>query len=277
MQKTKVLIVDDMEINQVVMSCILEELEIDIHTASSGAMALSLLQKNEYAMIFMDIQMPEMSGFECVSLIRKNPSTHHIPVMFVTAMGNDSKFIDEGYHLGAVDYLTKPVDPDILLSKTRVFIDLHEQRIRLQDSLREANAIKEKYNELLNFMADGILGIDESNIITFANMAACTLLTSQHEQVVGRPIKDFINPNVSQKTWDESDFNSIFKDGQCNHNDDAVFWRNGHHQFPVEYSQASILKDQKHVGGVIAFQEVTERKMALTKLHNMATNKEHAW
>ena len=63
MQKTKVLVVDDMEINQVVLSCILEELEIDIHSASSGAKALSLLEDNDYAMILMDIQMPQMSGF----------------------------------------------------------------------------------------------------------------------------------------------------------------------------------------------------------------------
>jgi len=276
MQKSKVLIVDDMEINQVVLSCILEELEIETHTANSGAEALALLDDNEYAMILMDIQMPNMSGFECVSLIRKNPQTHHIPVMFVTAMGNDAKFIDEGYHLGAVDYLTKPVDPDIMLSKARVFIALHEQRIQLQNSLAEANNIKEKYNELLNFMAEGILGVDEGNIITFANMAACTLLTSKREEVVGRSIKEFISPDVSQKMWDESDFNNIFKDGQCNHNDDAVFWRHGSDQFPVEYSQASILKDNKPVGGVIAFQDISERKMASYKKHNLAVNAEHA-
>ncbi len=270
MQQTKVLIVDDMKVNQLVLSCILEDLPARIDVASSGADALALLADNEYAVILMDIQMPCMTGFECVSAIRKTPNIEHIPVIFVTAMGIDDKFVDQGYHLGAVDYLLKPVDADMLISKVKVFISLFDQKVKLQESLAEAKAIQHKNDQLLNFMAEGILGLNNENVITFANIAACTLLTSNREQVVGRPIKDFINPSASQQNWEDSAFSHIFKDGQCHHMDDAVFWRNDKETFPVEYTQATILEGAKIVGGVVAFQDITERKKDQKKLLNLA-------
>jgi len=270
MHQTKVLIVDDMKVNQLVLSCILEDLPARIDVASSGAAALALLADNDYAVILMDIQMPGMTGFECVSAIRKNPDIEHIPVIFVTAMGHDDKFVDQGYHLGAVDYLLKPVDADMLISKVKVFISLFDQKVKLQESLAESKAIQHKNDQLLNFMAEGILGLDNENVITFANIAACTLLTSNREHVVGRPIKDFINPSASQEHWEESAFSHVFKDGQCHHMDDALFWRSDKETFPVEYTQATILEGAKIVGGVVAFQDITERKKDQQKLLNLA-------
>ncbi|MEY8203697.1 MAG: EAL domain-containing protein [Bermanella sp.] len=270
MQQTKVLIVDDMEVNRLVLAGMLEELPSGIDMASSGAAALALLADNQYAVILMDIHMPAMTGFECVSAIRKNPDIQNIPVIFVTAAGHIDKFVDQGYHLGAVDYLVKPVDADMLLSKVRVFVSLFEQRAKLEASLAESRAIQHKNDQLLNFMAEGILGLDSQNIITFANIAACTLLTSNREHVVGRSIKDFINPSASQQNWEDSDFNHVFKDGQCHHMDDALFWRNKKETFPVEYTQASILEGAEIVGGVVAFQDISERKKDQQQLLNLA-------
>ena len=270
MQKSKILIVDDTEIIRVVFTAILKQLPAEINVAANGAQALALLEENEYAVILMDIQMPSMSGFECVSIIRKNPKTENIPIIFITAMGNDSKFVDKGYHLGAVDYMVKPVDPDILISKVKVFISLFEQRVHLAEALAESEAMQRKNDQLLNFMAEGVLGLDNSNIITFANIAACTLLTNNRDHVVGRSIKDFINPAASQQNWDASGFNNIFKEGQCSHNDDALFWRNNNENFPVEYTQASIFENSEVVGGVIAFQDISERKKDQQRLLNLA-------
>ena len=270
MLTTKVLIVDDMKTNQLVLSGILEDLAIHIDIAACGDDALALLKDNEYAVILMDIEMPGMNGFECVSLIRQSEKSQHIPVIFVTATERDNKFIDQGYHLGAVDYLFKPVDANTLVSKVRVFISLYDQRIQLEQNLAESRAMQDKNDQLLNFMAEGILGLDDQNIINFANIAACTLLTSNREQVVGRPIKDFINPQVSQKIWEGSDFSNIFKEGQCNHMDDALFWRSDSETFPVEYTQATILDGTNIVGGVVAFQDITERKKDQKKLLNLA-------
>ena len=270
MVKAKVLIVDDSEVIRLAHSEILSSVSAQVDTANSGGQALALLANGGYAVILMDIQMPNMTGFECVSQIRQNPITQHIPIIFISATGNEKKFIDKGYYLGAVDYLVKPIDPDQLISKVNVFITLFKQRIELEESLKEAKAIQYKNDQLLNYMAEGILGLDNNNVITFANIAACTLLTSHREQVVGRSIKDFVNPVSSQQHWDESEFNIIFKDGQCNHIDDALFWRNKNETFPVEYTQASILQDNQFVGGVVAFQDITERKKDQQKLLNLA-------
>jgi len=270
MSKNKVLIVDDSKMIQVAHSDILSGVNAKIDIANSGEEALRLIVTEEYAVILMDIQMPGMSGFECVSLIRQNPVNQHIPIIFISSTGNEKQFVDKGYHLGAVDYIVKPIDPDRLISKVNVFITLFAQRKDLEESLAEARAIQNKNDQLLNFMAEGILGLDTNNVITFANIAACTLLTSNREHVVGRSIKDFINPDVSQKNWDASEFNNIFKDGQCNHIDDALFWRNKSETFPVEYTQASILQNNQFVGGVVAFQDITERKKDRQQLLNLA-------
>jgi diguanylate cyclase (GGDEF)-like protein/PAS domain S-box-containing protein len=270
MLKTKVLIVDDMRSNQLVLSGILEDFCTHIDVAENGNEALTLLKDNEYAVILMDIQMPGMNGFECVSLIRQRQTNQHTPVIFVTATERADQFIDQGYHLGAVDYLFKPVVANTLISKVQVFISLFEQRIQLEKSLAESRAMQDKNDQLLNFMAEGILGLNDKNIITFANIAACTLLTSNREQVVGRPIKDFINPKASQESWEKSDFSNIFKEGQCNHMDDALFWRNHTETFPVEYTQSTILEGASIVGGVVAFQDISERKNDQKKLLNLA-------
>ncbi len=270
MSKNKVLVVDDSKMIQVAHSVILSDVNAQIDIANSGEQALKLLATEEYAVILMDIQMPGMNGFECVSLLRKNLVNQHVPVIFISAAGNEKQSIDRGYHLGAVDYMVKPIDPDRLISKVNVFITLFEQRKDLEESLAEARVIQNKNDQLLNFMAEGILGLDTNNVITFANIAACTLLTSNREHVVGRSIKDFINPASSQKNWDASEFNNIFKDGQCNHIDDALFWRNKSETFPVEYTQASILQNNQFVGGVVAFQDITERKKDHQKLLNLA-------
>ncbi len=270
MKDIKVLIVDDIKLNQEILSCILFDVTENIDVADSGEQALSLLQRHDYAVILMDIQMPGMSGFDCVSAIRSNAKTRHTPVIFVTAVGHDPQFVGQGYELGAVDYLVKPVNPDILTSKVKVFISLFEQRQQLEVSLAESKAIQHKNDQLLNFMAEGVLGLNNDNVITFANIAACTLLTSNREQVLGRSIKDFVNPNASEQCWGDSEFNAIFKDGQCNHNDDALFWRNSHETFPVEYTQASILNGSERVGGVVAFQDITERKKDRQELINLA-------
>ena len=270
MSKNKVMVVDDSEMIQVAHSTILSDVNAQIDVANSGGQALALLANEEYAVILMDIQMPGMSGFECVSLIRQNPKTQHIPIIFISATGNEKQFIDKGYHLGAVDYMVKPIDPERLISKVNVFITIFAQRLALQESLAEARAIQNKNDQLLNFMAEGILGLDTNNVITFANIAACTLLTSNRDHVVGRSIKDFISPCASQKNWDDSEFNNIFKDGQCNHNEDALFWRNKSETFPVEYTQASILQNNQFVGGVVAFQDITERKKDRQQLLNLA-------
>lgn len=136
-EAVKVLVVDDLSQNLFAMEKILQTLPIEIVTASSGNEALSHTLRHEFGLILMDVQMPEMDGFETATLIRQNDSTRSVPIIFVTAISKDDKYVFEGYESGAVDYLFKPIDSSILLSKVRVFVDLARSKQELKRVHRE--------------------------------------------------------------------------------------------------------------------------------------------
>src|SRR5579864_9275968 len=134
--RVKCLLVDDLEENLLALSALLRRDDIDILTARSGAEALELLLSHEVALAFLDVQMPEMDGFELAELMRGAERTKHVPIIFVTAGTRDPARVFKGYETGAVDFLFKPIDPHVLKSKVDVFLELAAQRRQLTDALR---------------------------------------------------------------------------------------------------------------------------------------------
>ncbi len=140
----KILIVDDLKENRFAIEAILEDLEMEIFHAESGNEALSLMLENDYSLVLMDVQMPEMDGFETATYMKCSERTKNIPIIFVTAINKDEEYIFKGYETGAVDYLFKPLNPDILRSKVNVFIKLDHQNVMLRNMLEDReNFIKE--------------------------------------------------------------------------------------------------------------------------------------
>ncbi len=140
--KPKILIVDDRRENLVALERTLAVLDAEIIRAMSGEQALTRLLEHEFALILLDVQMPVMDGFETANLIRGNDDTRHIPIIFVTAISKDHQHVFSGYATGAVDYLFKPLEPDILISKVRVFLELERQKaiiIKTNERLNAAN------------------------------------------------------------------------------------------------------------------------------------------
>jgi signal transduction histidine kinase len=135
----KILIVDDKPQNLYSLEKLLKQLEVDVIQAASGAEALGLTLEHEFCLTIVDVQMPEMDGYELVELLRGNPSTASLPVIFVSAIYSDEYHHRKGYDTGAVDFLSKPFIPEILLSKARVFLDLYHQRVKLQQLVNELN------------------------------------------------------------------------------------------------------------------------------------------
>lgn len=134
--------VDDSPDKLLAMGSILESLGVNIVNARSGLEALRLLLKQEFAVILLDVNMPEMDGFETAGLIRQRPSLEHIPILFVTALSTTDSDIFKGYSFGAVDYVLTPILPEILRTKVGVFVQLWKQRRALQhqaESLRNLN------------------------------------------------------------------------------------------------------------------------------------------
>ena len=120
----KILVVDDRDENIISMNALLKHVNAEVISASSGNEALSMLLDHEFALVLLDVQMPEMDGFETAYLIRKNIKTSYVPIIFVTAINKEEKYVYKGYEFGAIDYLFKPIDHHILLSKVNIFINL---------------------------------------------------------------------------------------------------------------------------------------------------------
>lgn len=150
--KANVLLVDDRPENLVAMESVLADLEQNLICANSGREALKSLLLDEFALILLDVQMPDMNGFELAELIRERELTQRTPIIFVSATSKDEQYVFKGYSLGAVDYLTKPIVPEILKSKVRFFTELfrQNQEIKRQAALLEqANAELDSLNEQL--------------------------------------------------------------------------------------------------------------------------------
>ena len=134
-----ILAVDDNPANLVAIEAALgEDLATGLVKATSGRQALKLLLERDFAVALIDVQMPEMDGFETAQLIRSRQRSKHLPIIFVTAYGRDEAAIERGYSLGAVDFLFKPIIPPIIRTKVGVFVELSHQAERLQ-ALERAN------------------------------------------------------------------------------------------------------------------------------------------
>lgn len=134
--KSKILLVDDLQENLIALSGLLKDEDAEVLTARSGEEALELMLSHDFALALLDVQMPNMDGFELAEIMRSTERTRAIPIIFVTAAGNDIQRVFKGYDSGAVDFLHKPLLQKIVLSKVRVFLALEKQRLLLEEKLQ---------------------------------------------------------------------------------------------------------------------------------------------
>jgi two-component system, sensor histidine kinase and response regulator len=135
MTRPTVLLVDDVEANLIALDAALGSLDCDLVRASNGNEGLRELLRHDFAVMLLDVQMPDMDGYEMAAYARENPSTRDVPIIFVTAMLEAEDTALRGYGTGAVDFLFKPVNPYILRSKVQVFLDLYASRRKLADTV----------------------------------------------------------------------------------------------------------------------------------------------
>ncbi|MET0535621.1 MAG: hybrid sensor histidine kinase/response regulator [Steroidobacter sp.] len=142
--RSRVLVVDDVDENLVALEALLRREDVDIVCVRSGTEALELILQHEFALAFIDVQMPEMDGFELAELMRGTERSKYIPIIFLTAGTAEMQRVFRGYESGAVDFLIKPLDPQILRHKTATFIALDQQRRKLAEQyqqLQESEAL----------------------------------------------------------------------------------------------------------------------------------------
>ncbi len=174
--RVKCLLVDDLEENLIALGALLRREDVEVLQARSGAQALELLLEHEdVALAFLDVQMPEMDGFELAELMRGTERTRHIPIIFVTAGAHDQRRRFKGYDAGAVDFLYKPLEPHVLRNKAEVFFQLHRQKQQLAQQLEELTETLR-----LNEMFTAVLGHDLRNPLS-AILTAADLLYRRTE------------------------------------------------------------------------------------------------
>jgi PAS domain S-box-containing protein len=174
-----ILLVDDRPQNLLALQAILEPLHQELVSAGSGVEALrALLLRDDFAVILLDVQMPGMDGFETAELIKQRERTKNIPIIFVTAISKEERHVFRGYETGAVDYVFKPFDPEILRAKVSVFVELWEKNEQLRTqaellALQELAAVRresaERYRQLADAMPQIVWTADTEGHTTYFN------------------------------------------------------------------------------------------------------------
>ncbi|GHA20906.1 putative bifunctional diguanylate cyclase/phosphodiesterase [Oceanisphaera arctica] len=270
-QRPAILVVDDRMENIRSMTRILEEVDAEVHYALSGMEALSLLLRHQFALILLDVMMPEMDGFETAELVRGHKNSQHIPIIFVTAADKEEAFEFKGYDVGAVDYLFKPVQPQILLSKVRFFLELSKHKTLLEHSLLELKQLRGHQELLLKSTAEGILSLDIQGRVTFANPAARRLLGYQHDELLGIQFSAIRGVEEAILPFENSELHLACLARRSIQDDQQWFSRRDGDRFPVEFT-ANPINDQGSdcPGMVLVFQDISERKQSEQQLAYLA-------
>ncbi len=283
----QILIVDDNLNNLFTLKSLLNEhIQATVIEANSGDSALHIILRRPIDLIILDIQMPGMDGFEVAEILASRKKTRDIPIVFLTAAYKSEQFLEKGFAVGAADYLTKPIDPSQLINRIRTYLHFIEREYQHTQALREANqhlrqevderkeaqaalALLSHQNQLiLDSAEEGIFGMALDGTISFLNPAAAKILGYQPEELIGKPQHQMIHySHVDGRPYPESDCPVCHMLSQSDHShskhiSDEVFWRKDGTAIPVEYIAAPLIEQQKIVGSVVSFSDITLRKEA---------------
>lgn len=248
----KILSVDDQAANLYALRSLVEQhMDIEIIDAQSGQQAIDIaLETPDLDLIILDIQMPEMDGFQTASMLKIRKKTRDIPIIFLTAAFRSEEFRQKGYDVGAVDYLLKPIDDNLFLNKISTYFRLIEKERGLNRALElkvaERTAELAKANQylqsVLQTMGEALLILDPQGKIESANPAACQMLGYSEQQLIGMAIGDVFEEDSDDQasaflgTWLEAVIRSgAIKDVE------ARFMTADSKRLPILFSRTAIL------------------------------------
>jgi two-component system, sensor histidine kinase and response regulator len=222
-----ILLVDDKESNLLALSDMLERKGRKFIKAQSGNEALKIVLNQPIGLIMLDVQMPEMDGFEVAKILKSNPKTKDIAIIFVTAISKEEEYALKGFDEGAVDYLYKPLDTNITKAKVAVFETLYYQQQALKNSIREIANINKQLDDFVHIVShdlktplNGILGLtdfieeDVEEIGDETIKENLRLLKSCARSMVGmiNGILEYSKSNRSEYKKEKIDMNALLKD-----------------------------------------------------------------
>jgi PAS domain S-box-containing protein len=196
--RQKILIVDDKKENLLTLRQVLKPLDLEVIEASSGNQALAATLDHRFALVIVDVMMPGMDGYELAGHLRGDTKTCNLPIIFLTAVYSEEERIFKGYEAGAVDYIIKPYNPVVLLSKVRVFLDLDRAHQTLAEKVAALTASEERYKSLVTTIPDIVYRIDRQGRFTYLNDAILGLGYSR-EELLGVPFPSIMLPADVEK------------------------------------------------------------------------------
>lgn len=190
--KVNILLVDDRRENLLALEGILRVLDQNLIQATSGVEALKFLLRNDAAVILLDVEMPDMDGFQTATLIRERERSRHTPIIFLTAISKSDVHVSQGYSLGGIDYIFKPFQPDVLKSKVATFVEMFKQR----EEVRRQSALLKRERDfvaaVLDTVASFVLVLDADGRILRVNRAWEEITGYAFSEVEGRPLWEFL-------------------------------------------------------------------------------------
>jgi len=267
----KILCVDDNKNNLFTLNALLSSVKnIDSVEVLGGKEALDTLLKTKIDLILCDVQMPDINGFELAKMIKSNKRTKDIPIIFVTAVFKSDEFIAQGFEIGAVDYITKPIDDNQLLNKIMLYLKVFEQKSKVDQS-------EKRFYDIAQSIGDGIYTLDTNNNTTFVNNEALKLLGFTSQELIGKKIHDYIhykdinNQPISSK---DCKIHKTMLHGEVYKNDDEVLVKKDGSFLDVSVVSTPLFVDKTIVGSVTVFRDKTaEHKIALLE-HEKVKNQE---
>jgi PAS domain S-box-containing protein len=264
---SKILIVDDNSFYLSLLKTLLRNVEVEVYMAGSGNEALALIQENDFALAILDIEMPEMDGFELAKRIQDLKDRDIIPIIFLTAYASDETKMFKGYHNGAIDYLSKPVNKTIFVSKVRIFLELDQQKRNRQKAQIALKESEELYHSLLRTSPDGIIITDLNGLILEASDIAIELFGNNVRQnIEGKHYKEFI-PKDSKKIL-LLIFKATLNEGRTQ-NIEIKLNRTDKTTFTGEVSTSQIKGNNGEIKAFMAvIRDISERKMIEKQLRH---------
>jgi hypothetical protein len=267
-QQMKILLVDDTPENLVSLEAALDGLGEELVLARSGKEALRYLLNDDFAVILLDVRMPDMDGFETAELIRSRPRSRQVPILFLTGYRNEEHLF-RGYDLGAVDFLFKPIVPEVLRSKVAVFVELSRSNAKLKEqaeALRNHADIlqraEQKFRSLLEAAPDAMVMCRQDGEIVMVNSQIEALFQCTRDGLISKDIRTLvpdwdIQPIVK---WEDG------RPGERRAELHAV--RQGQTTFPVEIT-FSPLQTEDGIVVTAAIRDISERKQAEVQIQQL--------
>ena len=270
-ERAKVLLVDDQPNNLVALEAMLEDVDVECVRAESGTQALKRMLDHDFAVVLLDVQMPGLDGFETADLIRQRQKSRTTPIIFVTALSRNESNVFQGYSVGAVDYLFKPIVPEILKSKVQVFVELFRKNQKLERQTSELSRLSRQNELILNSAADGVIGVGLDGTVTFVNPAASRMIGRTAARLVGTELHGLLHPqgNEDAAARERCRLRAALCSEELGELRDDTFFRFDLTSFPVESTATPMVDDEGgHVGTVLTFRDVTERRAAAMAKEN---------